>query len=166
MDFALFRPKNRNRSSYTIPYFLDLQNPFSQFSPLFSAGKSRYDRIANEILMHFRNIKKSAQDVYISDPIDMDKDGNNLTLSDIVADEHNILEDIDTKLKCEKMYSYMSESLSERERLILNLRYGLRGCRPLTQREVAKKLDISRSYVSRIEKKALLSLRKRFEQHP
>ena len=114
-------------------------------------------RIANEILMNFRNMKKSAQDVYISDPIDIDKDGNNLTLMDIVADDSNILEDIDTKLKCEKMYAYINESLDERERQIIILRYGLNG--------KAKRLGISRSYISRIEKKALLTLRRRFEQN-
>lgn len=118
-----------------------------------------------KFLMNFRNMKKSAQDVYISDPIDIDKDGNNLTLMDIVADDSNILEDIDTKLKCEKMYAYINESLDERERQIIILRYGLNGKAPLPQREVAKRLGISRSYISRIEKKALLTLRRRFEQN-
>ncbi len=121
-------------------------------------------RIANEILMYFRNKKKSAQDVYISDPIDTDKEGNSLTLMDIMADEDNILDNIDLRLKSERLYSYMSHLLDEREQEILTMRYGLSGQKPLTQREVAAKLGISRSYVSRIEKKAVASLRHQFAQ--
>ena len=119
--------------------------------------------IENEILMHFRNVKKSAQDVFISDPIDTDKEGNALTLQDVIADEGNIVDDIDLKIKSEQVRQYMKESLDERERTIIELRYGLNGRDELTQREVAKKLGISRSYVSRIEKKALELLRYRFE---
>ena len=119
--------------------------------------------IENEILMHFRNVKKSAQDVFISDPIDTDKEGNALTLQDVIADEGSIVDDIDLKIKSEQVRKYMKESLDERERTIIELRYGLNGGDELTQREVAKKLGISRSYVSRIEKKALELLRGRFE---
>lgn len=118
--------------------------------------------IENEILMHFRNRKKSAQDVFISDPIDTDKDGNSLTLVDIMADDVNILDDIDLHLKAERLYEHLESELDEREREIILLRYGLGGTMPLTQREVAEKLGISRSYVSRIEKKAIASLRSRF----
>ena len=114
--------------------------------------------------MYFRNKKKSAQDVYISDPIDTDKEGNSLTLMDIMADEDNILDNIDLRLKSERLYSYMSHLLDEREQEILTMRYGLSGQKPLTQREVAAKLGISRSYVSRIEKKAVASLRHQFAQ--
>ncbi len=120
--------------------------------------------IENEILMYFRSIKKSAQDVYISDPIDTDSEGNSLSLIDIVADEHDIADDIEEKLKAEKLYRYVAECLAARERTIIKLRYGLCHSTPLTQREVASLLKISRSYVSRIEKKALLKLRARFEQ--
>ena len=119
--------------------------------------------IENEILMHFRNVKKSAQDVFISDPIDTDKEGNALTLQDVIADEGSIVDDIDLKIKSEQVRKFMKESLDERERTIIELRYGLNGRDELTQREVAKKLGISRSYVSRIEKKALELLRGRFE---
>lgn len=119
--------------------------------------------IENEILMHFRNLKKSAQDVFISDPIDTDKEGNALTLQDVIADEGNIADDIDLKIKSEQVRRFMTESLGERERMIIEMRYGLDGREELTQREVAKKLGISRSYVSRIEKKALELLRRRFE---
>lgn len=120
--------------------------------------------IENEILMYFRSLKKSAQDVYISDPIDTDSEGNALSLMDIVADEHCIADDIEEKLRGEKLYRFIRESLTPRERTIVKLRYGLCATTPLTQREVASLLKISRSYVSRIEKKALLKLRKRFEQ--
>lgn len=114
--------------------------------------------------MHFRNKKKSAQDVYISDPIDTDKDGNSLTLMDIMAEDSNIIDYIDLHIKSEQLYDFISGALDERERQIIIMRYGLGGGRALTQREVAKKLDISRSYVSRIEKKAILTLRGRFEK--
>ena len=117
--------------------------------------------IENEILMHFRNNKKYAQDVYISEPIDTDKNGNDLTLIDIIADESNIEDEIDTKIKIEKLKSILPNTLDKRELQIINMRYGL-GCKELTQREIAKKLNISRSYVSRIETAALEKLRNRF----
>lgn len=120
-------------------------------------------RIANEILMYFRSLKKTAQDVSISEPVDTDKDGNALTFMDIISADEDIAEEIDLKIKSEKLRRYMLESLDARERLIIQLRYGLGGGEELTQREVAKRLDISRSYVSRIEKKALSKLNKRFE---
>ena len=116
--------------------------------------------IENEILMFFRNCKKSAQDVSMNEPIDTDKDGNALVLMDVMATEDLIVDELDTKIKSEQLYKYIDEVLSEREKIIINLRYGLGGKIPLTQREVAKKLNISRSYVSRIEKKALKKLKK------
>ncbi len=118
--------------------------------------------IENEILMHFRNIKKSSQDVYISDPIDTDKNGNTLTLIDIIADEGNIEDEIDTKIKIQKLRVILNGTLNERELQIINMRYGLGGEKELTQREIAAKLGISRSYVSRIETAALEKLRKKF----
>ncbi|MBR4973898.1 MAG: RNA polymerase sporulation sigma factor SigK [Clostridia bacterium] len=118
--------------------------------------------IENEILMFFRNQKKTSQDVFISDPIDTDKDGNALTLIDIIADKRDIVEEIDTKLKIEKLKAVLPSTLDKREKEIIDLRYGLNGKEELTQREIAKKLNISRSYVSRIEKSALLKLRKKF----
>ncbi len=120
--------------------------------------------IDNEILMHFRSIKKNAQDVYISDPIDTDKDGNTLTLIDVITDNRNIIDDLDLKFKLEKLKRFLKEELTPRELAIIELRYGLRGQKELPQREVAKALKISRSYVSRIEKKALLKLKSRFEE--
>jgi len=120
--------------------------------------------IENEILMHFRSKKKTAQDVYIFDPIDTDKDGNALTLQDIMADESCIFEDIESKMRAQELYKSIEDSLERREKEIITLRYGLGGVGPLTQREVAKKLGISRSYVSRIEKKAIERLREQMER--
>ena len=119
--------------------------------------------IDNEILMDFRGAKKTAQDVYISDPIDTDKDGNTLTLIDVLTDGTNIVDDLDNKIKLEQLRVYLKDTLQPRELEIIMLRYGLKSGRELTQREVAKRLGISRSYVSRIEKKALEKLRSRFD---
>jgi RNA polymerase sporulation-specific sigma factor len=98
--------------------------------------------------MYFRSSRKNAQDISINEPIDTDKDGNALTLMDIMATEDNILENLDCKMKSEQLRQYITEVLSPRERIIIQLRYGLDGGKPLTQREVAQKLGISRSYVS------------------
>ena len=121
--------------------------------------------VENEILMHFRSGKKSANDIHISDPIDTDKDGNSLTLMDIIADDENIDERVELRLSVSKLYKYINSALSGREREIIILRYGLSGKPPLTQREVAKILDISRSYVSRIEKKALGILKEKYGEN-
>lgn len=118
--------------------------------------------IENEILMHFRAGKKTAQDVSISEPIDTDREGNPLTLMDVIAQDDTILDDLDLKLNAEKLYRYIRETLDEREQEIIEWRYGLVGD-GMTQREVAKRLNISRSYISRIEKKALSKLKKRFD---
>lgn len=118
--------------------------------------------IENEILMHFRNSKKTSQDVFISDPIDIDKEGNSLTLMDIMSDDDNIVDVIDIRLKSEKLHNFIEQKLDEREKEIVILRYGLCGKRPLTQREISEKLEISRSYVSRIEKKAIDILKQEF----
>ena len=104
--------------------------------------------IENEVLMYFRSSKKSAQDISMNEPIDTDKDGNTLTLIDIMATEDNILDNLDYKIKAEQLKKYVNDVLSPRERTIILLRYGLEGTQPLTQREVAQKLGISRSYVS------------------
>ena len=120
--------------------------------------------IENEILMFFRAQKKSAQDISVNEPIDIDSEGNPLTLIDIIATEDTILDDIYLSSMSKKMYKFINEIEDKREREIIILRYGLNNKKPLTQREVAHKLDISRSYVSRIEKKVLNSLRERFEK--
>ncbi len=105
-------------------------------------------RIANEVLMFFRNKKKTMHDVYLSDSIDVDKDGNSITLNDILPDEGNILDSIDLNIRSDQMYRFIRESLPEREQKIIIMRYGLYGTRPRTQKEIAKELKISRSYVS------------------
>ena len=109
--------------------------------------------------MHFRSQKKSQQDVYFADPIDTDSEGNCLTLLDIVSTEDTLADDLDRKLVHEKLHRAVASGLDERERVIVVMRYGLTNRRPLTQREVAARLGISRSYVSRIEKRALEKLR-------
>ena len=119
--------------------------------------------IENEILMHFRSVKKSAQDVSLNETIDTDKDGNPLTLMDIMAVDDTILDDLDRKLNSRKLGQFIREELSGREKTVILLRYGLGGTEPLTQKEIAKQLGISRSYVSRIETKALKKLKKRFD---
>ena len=103
--------------------------------------------IENEILMAFRAKKKSASDISISDPIDCDRDGNALTLMDIMADEEDIVSRIDLENKTAQLRQYIASALTGREREIVELRYGLGRGLPLTQREVAQRLHISRSYV-------------------
>ncbi len=120
--------------------------------------------IENEILMHFRASKKSSQDISLNDTIDTDKDGNPLTLMDIMSTDDNIIEDIDRKINLEKLSPYIDEVLTEREKTVIIHRYGLYGMEVLPQRELASLLGISRSYISRIEQKALKKLRKRYEQ--
>ena len=120
--------------------------------------------IENEILMYFRTLKKTSQNVSINEPIETDKEGNDLSLIDVIADDSNLFDDIELKIKTEQLKRYIEECLSPREKMIIGLRYGLFGSRENTQREVAKKLKISRSYVSRLEKKALLKLRDKFKK--
>ncbi|MBQ1904807.1 MAG: RNA polymerase sporulation sigma factor SigK [Ruminococcus sp.] len=119
--------------------------------------------VENEILMHFRSLKKTALDRYFDDPVDSDKDGNNLCLIDMIAGGEDVGDKIELLIRCEQLYKYIESELDEREKQIIRLRYGLSDGRALTQREVASKLGISRSYVSRIEKKALQALRAKYE---
>ena len=119
--------------------------------------------IENEILMHFRNQKKSAQDISMSEPIDTDPQGNPLTLSEIIFTDDTIADDLDTKIKIERLRKLIDEMPETRAKQILIARYGLDGNFPKTQREIAEQLHISRSYVSRIEKKTLEDLRDRFD---
>lgn len=119
--------------------------------------------IENEILMHLRAVKKTERDISLNETIDTDKDGNPLTLMDIMAVDDSILDDLDMKLNSKKLGQYINEELGEREKTVIILRYGLNGKKPMTQKEVAGLLGISRSYVSRIETKALKILRHRFD---
>lgn len=125
--------------------------------------------VDNQIKMYFRKIKRQQTEVYLDAPIDEDKEGNQLTIADIFKDMSCVADEVDLRIDLKKLYRYINETLDEREKLILCKRYGL-NCtggptsRALTQREVAEKLNISRSYVSRIEKKALEKLSRRFEE--
>lgn len=119
--------------------------------------------VDNEILMYFRAGKKSAQDISLSEPIDSDAEGRQLTLMDVLAQEDTIVDDLDRKINAEKLERYIGECLEPREQTVIRLRYGIGGPE-LTQRQVAGRLGISRSYVSRLETRALSRLRRRYEQ--
>ncbi|MDR2898846.1 MAG: sigma-70 family RNA polymerase sigma factor [Clostridiales bacterium] len=115
--------------------------------------------IANEILMSIRSSKKYANDIYLQDTIGVDGEGNEVKVEDKIADFNPSIEDqVELKMKIQLLYDKIKYTLKGRERTVLELRYGLMGREELTQREIADKLDISRSYVSRIEKKALKKL--------
>lgn len=118
--------------------------------------------IQNEILMHFRSRRKSQGDVSLNETIDVDRDGNPLTYADVISYEDNIAEEVERKLSVQKALRLVGAVLEERERQIVCLRYGLGGRRAYTQKEVAERLGISRSYVSRIEKGAIEKLREGF----
>lgn len=125
--------------------------------------------IDNQIKMHFRKIKRQLTEVYINEPLETDSEGNTLTIADILSSGVNIEEETELRINSQKLYKYIAEELDDREREIICKRYGIRDGRgyagkALTQREIAKQLGISRSYISRIEKKALEKLRKRFEE--
>ena len=115
--------------------------------------------IENEILMHFRSRKKSAGDVSLSDALDVDGDGSGLSIMDVVAQEDDMAERIGNAELCQELLRSIETSLTKREAKIIRLRYGLDGAAPMTQKETAQMCGISRSYVSRIEKKALEKLR-------
>lgn len=119
--------------------------------------------IENEILMHLRVTKKNRLEVSLNDPIGTDKDGNEINFNDILGtDADDILEKLNTKMQVKKLYKAIRTLLEEREQLVITKRFGLEGEACKTQREVAKDLGISRSYVSRIEKKAILKLKEAF----
>lgn len=122
--------------------------------------------IENEILMNFRAMKKTAGDVYINEPVETDKDGNTLTLMDLMDDGIDIDEQVDLLIRSKQLYSFIDKCLDGRELDIIIYRYGLYGSRPHTQNEVAEKLGISRSYVSRLEKKAIEKLKKMYDTTP
>ena len=115
--------------------------------------------VENEILMHFRSQKKSSQDVSLSDYIETGTDGAALSLMDVVSDDADLLESIVGKERVEQVRRAVEDCLSDQEREVIQMRYGLDGRQASRQREVAQKLGISRSYVSRIEKRALQKLR-------
>ncbi|MBE6880878.1 MAG: sigma-70 family RNA polymerase sigma factor [Ruminococcaceae bacterium] len=125
--------------------------------------------INNQIRMHFRKIKHQQTEVYMNEPMDCDKDGNEVTMADMFPDDTCVEDEAFLNINIKKLYKYIDEELNEREKEILTKRYGLSGTgykvqHIYTQQEVAEELNISRSYVSRIEKKALLKLKARFDE--
>ncbi len=121
--------------------------------------------IDNELLMHLRNRRKVSREVSIYEPIGTDKEGNQINFMDIIeSDEPDVIERMDKNSRIRDLQKLIPVVLTEREREIIFLRYGLRDDKPVTQKQIAGKLGISRSYVSRIEKRALEKLRSRLEQ--
>lgn len=118
------------------------------------------ERIANEILMYFRSQKKTAQDVSLSDYIETGNDGAALSLMDVVGQEEDLLESISSQQRVQQLRQAIDSCLADQERQVILLRYGMGGAKAHRQREVAQALGISRSYVSRIEKRALQKLRR------
>lgn len=117
--------------------------------------------IENEILMQIRATKKIQNEVSLQDPIGVDKEGNEITLIDLISnDSESVVDEVELKMQVKKLYSKMKATLKNREKVVLELRYGLQNGTSKTQREIAKMLGISRSYVSRIEKKAIKKLSK------
>lgn len=143
---------------------LGLIKAVDSFKPSFGTRFATYGAkcVQNEILMFFRSNKKRCVEISINDQIDVDKDGNPLTYLDIISQSESIENDLDMKSYIEKARLLVDTVLLEREKEIIILRYGLKGFQPRTQRDVARHLGISRSYVSRIEKKALEKLKSAF----
>ena len=119
--------------------------------------------VENEILMYFRSTRKSAQDVSLSDYIETGTDGAPLELMDVICEDCDLLEQVSDREAVFRLRQAMGRCLAEQERTVVILRYGLGGRAPLRQRQVAERLGISRSYISRIEKRALQKLRKELE---
>jgi len=121
--------------------------------------------IENEILMYFRSQKKSAGDISLSEALDVDGDGSGLSVMDVVSQDEDMAERLGNEELCKNLRELVSQVLDEREAIIIKHRYALDGGIPKTQRETAKLCDISRSYVSRIEKRALEKLKSALEEH-
>ncbi|MBC8528890.1 RNA polymerase sporulation sigma factor SigK [Christensenellaceae bacterium NSJ-44] len=122
--------------------------------------------IENEVLMSMRSSKKYRDDISLQEPVGSDRQKDEISLLDILgSDRDNVFDDVELRIQSQALYDHISKCLTERERIVITLRYGLMGSKPLPQREVAKKLNISRSYVSRIEKKALEKLQQAFEKN-
>ena len=139
----------------------------NSFKPEKGAKLSTYVSrcIDNEILMHFRATKKLNAEVYLNEPIGKDKDDNVITLQEVLEnDERSVEEAVDLKMKVKLLYEKMKSMLKDRERTILELRFGLDGHKPKTQIEIAEQMGISRSYVSRIETKAINKLSKEIKE--
>ena len=122
--------------------------------------------VENEILMYFRGQRKSSQDVSLSDFIDTGSDGAELSLMEVISSDEDLLETVSTKESVVRVRQAVDAGLAEQERLVIRMRYGLDGGQPKRQREVAQRTGISRSYVSRIEKRALQKLRTAIGERP
>lgn len=140
---------------------IGLVKAVDSFDPIHGARFATYAAkcIQNEILMHFRAQRKLQNEVSISEAIDTDRDGNPLTYEDIIASDENMAEELDRRMLAGRALAFANSILSERERQIVFLRYGIGRNTPLTQKETAERLGISRSYVSRLEKAALEKLK-------
>jgi len=126
--------------------------------------KACHVNIANEILMYLRSTKKTDADLSLQEPLGIDKEGNEISMLDLLgSDGSNISEEVELKLEIKVLYNKLKNTLKKRELDIIKMRYGLEGSREMTQKEVGARLGISRSYVSRIEKKALGKLKKQFQ---
>ena len=138
----------------------------STFDPSKGARLATYAArcVENEILMHFRSQRKSAQDVSLSDYIETGADGAPLALMDVISEDTDLFEQITGQETAGRLRRAVNTCLTDQERTVISLRYGLNGEDPLRQREVAQKTGISRSYVSRIEKRALQKLREELER--
>ena len=146
---------------------MELIKGINSFKPEKGSKLSTYVSrcIDNEILMHFRATKKLSAEVYLNEPIGKDKDDNVVTLQEVLEnDERSVEDSVDLKMKVKLLYEKMKNVLKDRERTILELRFGLDGHKPKTQIEIAQTMGISRSYVSRIETKALGKLAKEIKE--
>ena len=121
--------------------------------------------MANEILMQIRSAKKIQNEVSLQDPIGIDREGNEITLIDVMGNEsESVIDEVELKMQVKRLYNKMKSVLKSREKVVIELRYGLANGNSKTQREIAAMLGISRSYVSRIEKKAIKKLGKELKQ--
>ncbi len=145
---------------------IGLMKGISTFDPSKGARLATYAArcVENEILMHFRSQRKSAQDVSLSDYIETGADGAPLALMDVISEDTDLLEQVTGKETAQRLRRAVDLCLTPQEQTVIRLRYGLDGEEPLRQRQVAQKTGISRSYVSRIEKRALQKLREELER--
>ena len=148
---------------------IGLIKAINTYNPQKSAHLATYASrcIENEILMYLRAGKKRKNETSLQEPVGVDREGNEISLFDILkSDDRNISDTVELNINSEELYRKINDCLGSRERLVIIMRYGLHDELPLTQKEVAKRLDISRSYVSRIEKKALEKLKNFMESQP
>ena len=141
-----------------MPMFTSLRRMERRICPLLSNLCIRWERIANEILMHFRAQRKLQGEVSLADTLETGGEGGSLSLMDVIAVDDTMLEDLDTRDACRRVRRCVDACLDDRERRVIVRRYGLDDRPPQTQREIAAQCGISRSYVSRIEKRALQKL--------